>query len=110
MKKGLIVRQPWLDLILSGQKIYEMRSRQTKIRGEIGLIQAGSGLVMGTCKLVNCSFLTPAQAKECREFHQIRDDELLAKYRYAWHLKDARRFHEPRYYEHPRGAVVWVNL
>lgn len=36
---GLIIRQPWLDRILDGQKTWEIRGTNTQIRGPIGLIQ-----------------------------------------------------------------------
>jgi len=84
--KGLIIRQPWIDLILSGEKVLEMRSKRTNIRGEIGLFQSGSGLILGTCNLTNCIGPLPIQAR------------------------DVQRFEEPIPYKHSRGAVVWVNL
>ena len=47
--------------------------------------------------------------------HQIPEDELaniIASYPkpHAWVLKDVRRLHEPIPYEHPRGAVRWVEV
>ncbi|MBD8246954.1 ASCH domain-containing protein [Xanthomonas campestris] len=41
--KGLVIDEPWISLILSGQKTWEMRSRATSIRGRIALIKKGSG-------------------------------------------------------------------
>ena len=51
MDRALIVRQPWIDLILSGEKTWEMRSRPTNVRGRIGLIEQGTGLIVGECFL-----------------------------------------------------------
>lgn len=42
MDRGLIIRKPWIDYILDGTKVWELRSTRTKIRGEIGLIEAGT--------------------------------------------------------------------
>lgn len=42
IKKGLIIKKEWLDLILSGEKHWEMRSNITLIRGDIALIQSKS--------------------------------------------------------------------
>jgi hypothetical protein len=54
IEKALIVADPWISLILDGKKDWEMRSRKTAIRGNIGLIRKGSGLVCGVVKLVGC--------------------------------------------------------
>ena len=43
--KGLIVDEPWISKILAGEKIWEMRSKTTAVRGQIGLIRKGSGAV-----------------------------------------------------------------
>jgi hypothetical protein len=41
--KGLIVKSPWIELILEGKKTWEIRGSNTKIRGPIALIKSGSG-------------------------------------------------------------------
>ncbi len=33
-RKGLIIREPWITLILQGKKTQEMRSRHTRRQGE----------------------------------------------------------------------------
>lgn len=33
--KGLIIKSPWTDYIFEGKKIWEIRGRNTKIRGQI---------------------------------------------------------------------------
>ena len=47
MERALIIQKPWVDLILDNIKIWEMRSTKTNVRGKIGLIEAGSGLIVG---------------------------------------------------------------
>lgn len=113
--KGLVIRHPWIDLILSGRKTWEMRSKPTSIRGEIALIRAGSGLVCGVATLVDC--LPPLSLEELRattSFHAIPDSELEEAYKGGWNtpwvLQDVNRLDPPVPYEHPPGAVVWVNL
>jgi ASCH domain len=44
--KGLIIDEPWISLIVSGEKTWEMRSRNTNVRGRIGLIRKGSKTVI----------------------------------------------------------------
>jgi len=50
--KGLIVDEPWISLIISGKKTWEMRSRNTLVRGSIALIRKGSKTVIGIADLV----------------------------------------------------------
>ena len=45
--KGLIIDEPWISLIVSGQKTWEMRPRDTQVRGRIGLIRKKSKAVIG---------------------------------------------------------------
>ena len=47
MEKGLIIQKVWLDKIFDEGKTWEMRSTKTKVAGKIGLIEAGSGLIVG---------------------------------------------------------------
>ena len=35
--KNLIIHEKWLNLIMLGEKVWEIRSQDTKFRGEIGL-------------------------------------------------------------------------
>jgi hypothetical protein len=48
---ALSLESPWVEMILDGKKIWEIRGRYTRIRGKIALIRGGSGLVVGTCEL-----------------------------------------------------------
>lgn len=115
MLKGLIIRTPQIDYILSGAKTWEMRSTGTAVRGKIGLIRKGSGLVAGTVDLVGCMGpLTDEQMKANQHCHLISPDRLsepqIAKWRYAWILESAAPLRQPVPYRHPRGAVIWVTL
>ena len=51
--KGLIIKERWLDEIFAGRKTWELRGSRTSARGKIGLIESGSGTVVGTCELVD---------------------------------------------------------
>ncbi len=113
---SLIIKQPWIALILNNQKTWEMRSRMTHVRGRIGLIQSGSGLVVGEATLVDCFSIINAQTGKCEApnlcemRHRISDQALLAKYPFAWVLSDPVRYTKPKPYQHPKGAVVWVKI
>ena len=47
--KALLIKKKWLDLILSGEKTWELRGSNTARRGEIALIESGTGTIVGTC-------------------------------------------------------------
>src|SRR5947209_18338036 len=49
--KALIIREPWIGHILSGAKTWEMRTSKTSLRGRIGLIRKGSGVVVGVADI-----------------------------------------------------------
>ena len=112
--RALIVRAEWLDLILQGVKSWEMRSKHTNVRGRIGLIEAGSGCVVGTACLTDS--IGPLSSDEWRanvHRHKVPYrgcEQLSAKWSYAWVLQGTERFETPIKYEHPRGAVVWVKF
>lgn len=113
--RRLIIRDPWIDLILSGKKTWEIRGSKTKVRGEIALIRSGSGMVYGTCKLVNV--IGPISLRQMRmqfERHRVPLENLKGglpyKNTYAWVMEDARRLKDPIPYKHPQGAVIWVKL
>ena len=111
MDRALIVRKPHIDNILDNGKCWEMRSRPTRITGWIGLIEAGSGLIVGK------AFLTSGHVKPSAdeisnntEKHQVKDLSQLEKWCYSWTLEKAERFEEPIPYDHPNGAVIWVKI
>lgn len=109
--KALIIKKPWIDYILDGKKTWEIRGCNTKTRGQIELIQSGSGLVVGSCELIDCKELTLEDYKNNVDKHNIHDiDSLPYKRTYAWIITNAKRYETPRQYKHPNGAIIWVNL
>src|SRR5437764_6388146 len=111
--KGLIIAEPWISLIVSGEKTWEMRSRNTLVRGRIGLIRKGSKAVVGVAELVDTlprlsvSTLRSNPARHRVPIGEIGDD---FKWRTAWVLEHARALAAAVPYEHPAGAVIWVAL
>lgn len=109
--KGLIIREPWIDLIFDEKKPWEIRGSNTKIRGEIALIKSGTGLVHGTVILTNCFAITQEAFDQGRDNHRIPETFVNPyKQRYVWELRAPKRFKHPIPYHHPQGAVIWVNL
>ncbi len=89
--RALVIRRPWIDKILEGEKIWEIRGSRTSVRGQIGLIASRSGTVVGICDLVDC--IGPLTAGEFRKNAKkagMRPSEAtLGYYRqtYAWVLE-----------------------
>jgi hypothetical protein len=113
--RALVIRSPWIDLILEGKKTWEMRTKATKIRGRIALIKAKSGLVYGTAELAeSLPPLDLAEMREKQEFHAIPDAEVVAAHMAGWTtpwvLRGVQPFPKPIPYKHPKGAVTWVDL
>ena len=113
---GLIIKSPWIGVILSGEKTWEIRGSQTQKRGWIALIKSGSKEIYGLCRIIDViGPLTSKELQETFEKHRIPPDEikndgLPYANTYAWVFRDALQFDVPIPYKHPVGAITWVNL
>ncbi len=109
--KGLIVKRPFIDLILSGKKRYEFRRFPTRYRGKVALIHRGKAY--GTVFLKGVEELEVNRALPRMSEEERRFLEKYAAGRetiYAWRLEDPVAFREPVPVEVKRGAQVWVRL
>lgn len=111
---GLVIAEPWIGKILSGEKTWEMRSRNTKRRGPIALIKKGSKTVVGVCRLEGVKGpLDKSELAQYEHEHQVPREVYEApgyKWHYAWILSDVMPLPEPVPYVHRPGAVIWVAL
>jgi hypothetical protein len=110
---ALIIKSPWIDMILVGKKTWEIRGSNTKTRGTIALIKSGSGMIYGEIDLVHSKELSLTQYRESRRFHGVKSEAasvLPYKKTYAWVLEKPQIYVEPVPYKHPMGAVIWVKL
>jgi hypothetical protein len=100
-------------MIIAGQKTWEMRSRNTAVRGRIALIKKGSKTVVGVADLVatrpklSWAELRANVDKHCVPESDIDDD---FKHNIAWVLERAQPLREAVPFRYPSGAVIWVNL
>jgi len=111
--KGLIIDEPWVTMIVAGKKTWEMRSRNTSVRGRIALIRKGSKTVIGVADLVGTvPRLSQSGLKANVAKHQVPENRIGEEFKHntAWVLEGARPLREPVPYRHPAGAVIWVNL
>ena len=110
-----MIGQPYIGMILDGQKTWEMRSRRSHRRGQIALIQSGSLTVIGVADAVDCiGPLTDEQRLESEDLHCVLPETWMnprfVQYRFAWVLTNAQRLVKPVPYHHNPGAVQWVSL
>ena len=114
--KGLIVDEPWISSILSGEKTWEMRSSACRQSGPIALIRKGSGHVVGVAEIGQS--LPPIESREeyaaAEPRHRIpparQEQAFVGGWRTPWPIRAAKPLPTPVRYEHPAGAVIWVNL
>lgn len=113
LERGLVIRQPHIGKILDGMKTWEMRSRPTKIRGVVGLIEAGSGLVVGEAEIVGVKEApkTLFARHMTQAFHGIPEErfDVMDRWCWAWVMENVLRYDDPIPYDHPQGAVIWVS-
>ena len=109
--KGLIIKEPWIDLILDGKKVMEIRGSNTHVRGTVALIKSGTGMVIGEVEIVDSITITPEEYRSYERFHKIQDTETLPyKKIHGWVMINPVRYETPIPYKHPQGAVIWVDL
>lgn len=113
IKKALIIDEPWLSKILSGEKTWELRTTHCHKRGWVGLIRKGSGLIVGIANVVGSRGPLPDDVlRASTGLHCVPTDILLpnSTYRFAWILAEARALQRAVPYTHRSGAVKWVTL
>ena len=112
MARVLLVQKYWLDKILSGEKTWEIRSSNTRVRGKILL--GYKNHIYGETNLVN-SFkiskeglgLAENLSKHCIEGPV--DHPIVKHYKAAhvWELSGTVRYSTPIEFTRKRGQVVW---
>ena len=111
-KKVLVVKEPWVGMILDGEKTWEIRGSATAKRGKIHLAASrGGGVLVGQCQLVDCYPVIRSELVKNVTKHCIKDLACLPyKMPHAWVLAKAKRYSSPFTYKHPQGAITWVAL
>lgn len=114
--KAIVVREPYVSIILTGEKTWEMRKAACRYRGPVALISKGSGTVVGVAEIVDSlppidSLQAYAQAEpKHRVPPSVQRQAFSDGWRTPWVLTNARRLVTPVFYKHPYGAVIWVTL
>lgn len=114
--KAIVIREPYVSLILTGEKTWEMRKASCRYRGPVALIGKGSGTVVGTAEIVDSlpSIQSPEAYAEAEPMHRVppslQQQAFSDGWRTPWVLTKGRRLISPVPYKHPYGAVIWVGL
>jgi hypothetical protein len=118
---ALLMKPYWANQILNYGKDIELRSKNTTKRGRIAL--ASGRMLLGEVTITD-SFLLARHSQDGLEDippdsfsglthrHQVEDVNIISNYKkvWAWELKDPIQYCPPRPFDHPRGAICWVNL
>ena len=114
-KSAVSIKKEWLELIFTGRKTWEIRSKSTTKREIIGLIEVGSSMIVGEARITESRRMSCDELRNHHDKHLI-PQEAITQYAgkkgevYAWILTEAKRYETPHPYIHPQGAVTWVNL
>ncbi len=110
--RGLIVRQPYAELIARGVKKWEIRKCNTRYRGPVALVSRG--LLYGFARLTSSFKMKVSRLKKYDYMHRASD--ILDNYAggrpilYVWVFEDAVGLPEPVKVTYARGARTWVYL
>lgn len=109
MTKGLFVKEPWASLLLSGEKVWEIRSSATQYRGPLLIIKSGTGMAYGLITLSDCLEVPVKEFPLHRDKHKVVD-EISYKKPHAWVMQDPLIFDKPVPIERKKGCVIFINL
>src|ERR1700756_5608293 len=75
--RGLIIQEPWVSLLLSGKKTWELRKDRTLLRERVALIRQGTGLMVGVGTIVDSlEPLTRKRMFETIDQHQVPSEQI----------------------------------
>ncbi|PHV71900.1 hypothetical protein CS063_00005 [Sporanaerobium hydrogeniformans] len=108
---GLIIKEPYIDWILNGEKDLELRGFNTSKRGTIALIKSGTGKIYGTVDIIRTMKIeTRNQYEKLRARHCVGTERKNIRYKelWGWELINPVIFKEPIKYSQKKGQQVWV--
>ena len=112
VKKALIIKPYWGNLILNKEKFLELRSSNVNIRGTVALIFSGTNKIWGTVDIIGSSELSDEDFIRFRKYHRYTEgrDKISYKKLWGWVLDNAKRLEEPISFKPKGGCVIWANL
>ena len=117
---ALIVKRPWAELLIQGDKRWELRSCSTTKRGRIAVAAGGTQTLLGEIDLVDCvkvsergRSLLPLPLESFEHLHKVPDLSVLNyqdKSIFAWVMANPCPYSPVKTFVRDRGPVVWVSL
>ncbi len=111
--RGLIIREEYIRMILSGRKRWEIRRTNTRIRGTVALISRG--MLYGFVDIVDSFPVDVEELRERSDMHGVEPGfvERYAAGRrrlYVWVVERPLRLPRPVPVRYARGAQVWAQI
>ena len=111
---ALIIDRPWIDFIIDGKKVWEMRSTKFRKKGFIGLIEKGTKTIVGVAHIDGYSSKLSICELSINEGKHLVPKELYEAEGYKWnvamYLSQTIKLKHPVPYKHKKGAVKWVKI
>src|SRR5437763_4631928 len=94
---GLIIKSPYIEQILAGDKTWEIRGKPTSKRGRIALVKSGARSIVGVCEITDViGPLTLQMLQLSLDRHRDEKDAQSLPYEttYAWVLNNVVSFEQ----------------
>jgi hypothetical protein len=104
----LVVKEPWIDLILDKKKTMEIRGKRCNKRGIIYLAKSQTKHIFGSVDIVDCKGPMTDEEFASERTKHLCDGAPPYKKTYGWCLRNPVLFDKPVPYVHPAGAIIWV--
>jgi len=126
--KAIVVKKPWAAMLVSGEKVWELRGKRTGHRGRVAIAESGTGALIGECVLIDCKPVGHRGPGEALVPPQLHPENFLGlpqnvdrrrvnnfnevPYHQVWAYVMSKpiKYVYPIPYARPRGAVTWVKL
>ena len=112
---ALVIRNPWAEMVVQGEKEWELRQTKTSKRTRICIALSGSKTIIGEADLHDCIEINRESLQSNFSKHKVMDCDLESVLKpdapiFAWVMKNPFAYTMPKPYAHPTGAVIWVRL
>jgi len=108
-KLALLLHQRWLIRILNYGKTWEIRGRDTQVRGKIYL--AYKNYIYGHTHIIDSFPITKEELQSSIHRHHVEDLSIVDyKTPHIWMLKDSVKYPRPILFNRKPGQVVWCKV
>lgn len=98
---------------MKGEKVWEIRSTNTQVRERVGIALSGTKTVIGDVRVVGSIQVSRDKMCQFQDLHRVTPQSMeemfsAKKKFFAWILEMPRQYPAPIPYEHPQGAITWI--